>query len=102
DLGEDRTHDGRKYRMLNVLDEFSHECLAIRVARTGFPVIDVTRARDGHIRKGCPYLSGLPWLNRQPLEAALAGGAFAGLLEPAIGLMGNRVAGDRVEQGLRP
>ena len=25
--------DGRKYRMLNVLDEFSHECLAIRVAR---------------------------------------------------------------------
>jgi hypothetical protein len=28
-----RTHDGRKYRMLNVLDEFTHECLAIRVAR---------------------------------------------------------------------
>ena len=33
DFVEDRTHDGRKYRMLNVLDEFSHECLAIRVAR---------------------------------------------------------------------
>jgi transposase InsO family protein len=32
DFVEDRTHDGRKYRMLNVLDEFSHECLAIRVA----------------------------------------------------------------------
>ena len=30
---EDRTHDGRKYRMLNVIDEFTHECLAIRVAR---------------------------------------------------------------------
>jgi hypothetical protein len=26
-------HDGRKYRMLNVLDEFTHECLAIRLAR---------------------------------------------------------------------
>jgi hypothetical protein len=23
-------HNGRKYRMLNVLDEFTHECLAIR------------------------------------------------------------------------
>ena len=25
DFVEDRTHDGRKYRMLNVLDEFTHE-----------------------------------------------------------------------------
>jgi hypothetical protein len=33
DFVEDRTHDGCKYRMLNVLDEFTHECLAIRVAR---------------------------------------------------------------------
>ena len=24
---------GRKFRMLNVLDEFTHECLAIRVGR---------------------------------------------------------------------
>jgi hypothetical protein len=37
---EDRTNDGRRYRMLNVLDEFSHECLAIRVARK-FKEIDV-------------------------------------------------------------
>src|SRR5688572_18501445 len=33
DFVEDRTHDGRKFRMLNVLDEFTHECLAIRVGR---------------------------------------------------------------------
>src|SRR5262245_8481344 len=33
DFVEDRTHDGRRYRMLNVIDEFTHECLAIRVAR---------------------------------------------------------------------
>jgi transposase InsO family protein len=32
DFVEDRTHDGRWYRVLNVLDEFTHECLAIRVA----------------------------------------------------------------------
>src|SRR3712207_6039555 len=31
DFVEDRTHDGRKFRLLNVLDEFTHECLAIRV-----------------------------------------------------------------------
>src|SRR5262249_23183753 len=45
DFVEDRTHEGRKYRMLNVLDEFSHECLAIRVARKlkAIDVIDVLR-----------------------------------------------------------
>src|SRR3984957_2141191 len=33
DFVEDRTHEGRKYRMLNLIDEFTHECLAIRVER---------------------------------------------------------------------
>jgi putative transposase len=33
DFVEDRTHDGRKYRMLCLLDEFTRECLAIKVAR---------------------------------------------------------------------
>lgn len=33
DFIEDRTHDGRKYRMLNVVDEFTRECLAIRLDR---------------------------------------------------------------------
>src|SRR5215470_837194 len=33
DFLEDRAHDGRKYRMLNIVDEFTHECLAIRIAR---------------------------------------------------------------------
>ena len=43
DFVEDRTHDGRKYRMLNVLDEFTRECLSIRVARKlrSTDVIDV-------------------------------------------------------------
>lgn len=30
---EDRTHDGRKHRMLNVVDEFTRECIMIRIAR---------------------------------------------------------------------
>ncbi len=30
DFVKDRTHDGRKFRMLNVVDEFTHECLSTR------------------------------------------------------------------------
>lgn len=29
----DRTHDGRPFRMLNIIDEYTRECLAIKVAR---------------------------------------------------------------------
>ncbi|WP_425482819.1 IS3 family transposase [Aureimonas leprariae] len=43
DFVEDRTHEGRKYRMLNVIDEFTHAALAIRVDRKlgSLDVIDV-------------------------------------------------------------
>ena len=34
DFVEDRTHNGRKYRMLSVIDEFTRECLAIRVTES--------------------------------------------------------------------
>ena len=58
DFVEDRTHDGRKYRMLNVIDEFTHESLAIRIRRKlkSIDVIDVLaqlfiqRGVPGHIR----------------------------------------------------
>src|SRR5438270_4757956 len=30
DFLEERTHDGRRFRMLNIIDDFSRECLAIR------------------------------------------------------------------------
>ena len=33
DFVEDRTHDGRKFRMLTVIEEYTRECLAIEVAR---------------------------------------------------------------------
>lgn len=48
------THDGRKIRMLNVIDEFTRECLAIRVARKlkGADVIDVLS--DRFILHGVP------------------------------------------------
>ena len=58
DFVEDRTHDGRKYRMLNIIDEFTRECLAIRIDRklNSTAVIDVLsdlfilRGVPGHVR----------------------------------------------------
>jgi putative transposase len=54
DFVEDRTHEGRKYRMLNLIDEFTHECLAIRVDRKlkSADVIDVLF--DQFILRGVP------------------------------------------------
>ena len=34
DFVQDRTHDGKKFRMLTVIDEFTRRCLAIPVARS--------------------------------------------------------------------
>ncbi|SEG81292.1 HTH-like domain-containing protein, partial [Bosea lathyri] len=58
DFVEDRTHDGRKFRMLNVVDEFTRECIAIRIDRKlkSTDVIDVLsdlfilRGVPGHVR----------------------------------------------------
>ena len=54
DFVEDRTRDGRKYRLPNVLDEFTRECLAIRVRRklNSTDVIDVLT--DLFILRGIP------------------------------------------------
>ncbi|MDT8315431.1 IS3 family transposase [Roseomonas mucosa] len=58
DFVEDRTREGRKFRMLCVVDEYTREALAIRVARklTSADVIDtmadlfVARGTPAHIR----------------------------------------------------
>ena len=58
DFVHHRTHDGRAFRMLNIVDEFTRECLAIRVARKlkSTEVIDVLsdlfliRGVPAHIR----------------------------------------------------
>ena len=54
DFVEDRTHDGRKYRMLNVVDEFTRECLSIRINRKlkSSDVIDILS--DLFILRGVP------------------------------------------------
>ena len=58
DFVQDRTHDGRRFRMLTVIDEYTRECLAIVVARrlTSDDVRQVLtdrfveRGPPGHIR----------------------------------------------------
>ena len=54
DFVEDRTHNGKKIRMLNVIDEFTRECVAIRVERKlkAVDVIDVLS--DLFILRGIP------------------------------------------------
>ena len=54
DFVEDRTHDGRKYRVLNVVDEYTREALAMRVDRklNSTDVIDVLT--DLFILRGPP------------------------------------------------
>ncbi|MBB3951012.1 transposase InsO family protein [Aureimonas jatrophae] len=58
DFVEGRTHNGRKFRMLNLIDQFTRECLAIRIDRKlkSTDVIDVLselfilHGVPGHIR----------------------------------------------------
>ena len=58
DFVEDRTRDGRKFRMLNVVDEFTRECLCIRVGRKlgsadvidGLADLFIARGTPGYIR----------------------------------------------------
>ena len=54
DFVQDRTQDGRKFRMLMVIDEFTRECLATEVARRldSRSVLDVLA--DPMVRRGVP------------------------------------------------
>lgn len=54
DFVQDRTRDNRKFRMLTVIDEFTRECLAIRVARrlNSKDVLDVLA--DLMVSRGVP------------------------------------------------
>jgi putative transposase len=54
DFVEDRTHDGRKIRLLNIVDEFTREAMAIRVSGrlNSTDVIDVLS--DLFVLRGVP------------------------------------------------
>ncbi len=54
DFVEDKTSDGRTYRMLNIIDEYTRECLLIHVARkiTAYHVLE--HLADLFIMRGTP------------------------------------------------
>jgi transposase InsO family protein len=54
DFVEDRTHDGRKFRMLCIVDEFTRESLAIRVARKLKAADVIDALADLFILRGVP------------------------------------------------
>jgi len=86
DFVEDRTHNGRKFRMLSVIDEFTRECLAIRIDRKlkSTDVIDVLsdlfilRGVPGHIRSD----NGPEFIAQAVREWIAAVGAKTAFIEP--------------------
>ncbi len=86
DFVEDRTHNGRKFRMLNVIDEFTPECVAIRVDRRlkSTDVIDVLsdlfilRGVPGHVRSD----NGPEFIARAVREWIAAVGGRTAFIEP--------------------
>lgn len=54
DFVQARTHDGRAFRMLTIVDEFTRECLAIDVARKLTSEDILERLSDLFIRRGVP------------------------------------------------
>ena len=86
DFVEDRTHDGRKFRMLNIIDEFSRESLAVRVDQklNSTNVIDVST--DLFILLGVPGRirsdNGPEFIAKAVREWIAAVGAKAAYIEP--------------------
>ena len=86
DFVEDRTHDGRKLRMLCVVDEFSREALAIRVNRrlNSSDVIEtlaelmLERGTPAHIRSD----NGPEFVAKAVREWIAAVGASTAYIEP--------------------
>jgi putative transposase len=54
DLVQDRTHDGRAFRMLTLVDEYTRECLAIDVGRKVTSEEVLERLADLFVRRGVP------------------------------------------------
>ena len=72
DFITDRTEDGRRFRMLTVVDEFTRECLAIDVGRSIKSDDVLERLTDLFVRRGTPaYLrsdNGPEFVNRSVRE----------------------------------
>ena len=86
DFVEGRTHNGRKFRMLNIIDEFTRECLAIRIDRklNSTDVIDalsdlfILRGVPRHVRSD----NGPEFIAKAVREWIAAVGAKTAFIEP--------------------
>ena len=86
DFVEGRTHNGRKFRMLNIIDEFTRECLAIRIDRklNSTDVIDalsdlfIMCGVPGHVRSD----NGPEFVAKAVREWIAAVGAKTAFIEP--------------------
>ena len=60
DFVQGRTHDGRAFRMLTLIDEYTRECLAIDVARRLTSEDVLERLSDLFVRRGgvCSIITG--------------------------------------------
>ncbi len=54
DFVHDRTHDGRKFRTLNIIDEYTRECLTIKVKRKLNSQDVIDSLSDLFLQKGVP------------------------------------------------
>ena len=86
DFVEGRIHNGRKFRMLNIIDEFTRECLAIRIDRklNSTDVIDalsdlfILRGVPGYVRSD----NGPEFIAKAVREWIVAVGAKTAFIEP--------------------
>jgi len=56
DFVAERTHDGRPLKLLTILDEYSRECLAIRVSRRANSMDVLTVLARLFVERGTPEL----------------------------------------------
>ena len=94
DFVQDQTHDGRRFRILAVLDEYTRECLALQTARrlSSFDVVEVLcgliearGARTAYITPGSPWENGyVESFNGRLRDELLNGEAFASVKEAQI------------------
>ncbi len=86
DFVEGRTHNGRKFRMLNIIDEFTRECLAIRIDRKLNSTDVIDALSDLFILRGVPaYVrsdNGPEFIAKAVREWIVAVGAKTAFIEP--------------------
>ena len=86
DFVEGRTHNGRKFRMLNIIDQFTRECLAIRIDRKlnsnrrhrALSDLFILRGVPGHVRSD----NGPEFIAKGVREWIAAVGAKTAFIEP--------------------